>query len=162
MRRCALLHTSLAFRKCVKGTFHALHARTLSHATENVGKVRQAFLEAVGESEITTNQTEGHHGNMILVLEATVEDDASIRHFFDKLSTNDLETIIRTLPSRIDDGCNLFIRLDKQLAFAGKIQLGQNDDVISIRLRVRSFPAKPELASKKVQEYIEAILHERS
>ncbi len=143
-------------------TFQALHARTLCHATEDIDKVKQAFTSVVGDTEIRVSKTEGHHGNLIFVIEATLEKDNAIEAFFERFSDSDLDTIVQTLPSRIDDGCNLFIRIDKQTAFSGNIKMASNDDVISVRLRVRSYPAKPELAAKAVQNYVAHLLERRT
>lgn len=141
-------------------TFQALHARTLCHATEDIDKVKQAFTSAIGDTDINISKTEGHHGNLIVVIEATLEDDDAIDGFFERFSDSDLDTIVKTLPSRVDGGCNLFIRMDKQAALSGNIRMADNDDVISVRLRVRSYPARSELAAKAVQNYV-ALLFER-
>lgn len=143
-------------------TFQALHARTLCHATEDIDKVKQAFTSVVGDTEISVSKTDGHHGNLIFVIEATLEKDNAIDGFFEKLSDSDLDTIVQTLSSRIDDGCNLFIRIDKQTAFSGKIKMASNDDVISVRLRIRSYPARPELAAKAAQDYVALLLERRA
>jgi RNA-binding protein len=158
----AILHTRLALLAVVNGTFQALHARTLCHATEDIDKVKQAFASAIGDTDISISKTEGHHGNVILVLEAILEDDDAIGEFFERFSDGALSVIIQTLPSRIDDGCNLFIRIDKQSAFAGQIKMADNDDVISVRLRVRSYPARSELAAKAVRAYLALLLERRA
>jgi len=145
----------------VKGNFQALHARTLCHATENLEKVKKAFSTATGNAEMRLSRTEGHHGNLIVLIEATLEEEGPIKEFFERFGTVDLETMVQSLPTRIDEGCNLFIRIDKQSALQGVVRLGHNDDVISIRLHVRSFPAKCELASIKVREYIVELLEAR-
>jgi RNA binding exosome subunit len=145
----------------VKSPFLALHARAFCHASEDLDRVKLALSTAVGTETIKTSKTEGHHGNPIIVLEAVVEDDDGIRRFFERLGTDDLETIARTLTERIDDGCNLFIRIDKQSAVTGKIRLGKDDDVLSVRLRVRAYPAKFEVASRSVHDFIEGVLATR-
>jgi RNA binding exosome subunit len=158
----AILHTRLAFLAVVSRTFQALHARTLCHATEDVDKVKQAFTSAIGDTDIEISKTEGHHGNLILMIEAVLKDDEKIDEFFERFSDSDLDAIVQTLPSRVDDACNLFIRIDKQAAYAGNIKMATNEDVISVRLRVRSFPARSELAAKAVQEYVAILLEKRT
>jgi RNA binding exosome subunit len=88
----------------VSKTFQALHARTLCHATEDIDKVKQAFTSAIGDTDINISKTEGHHGNLIVVIEATLEDDDAIDGFFERFSDSDLDTIVKTLPSRVDGG----------------------------------------------------------
>jgi RNA binding exosome subunit len=135
-----------------------MHARALCHATEDIDRVKQALATAIGPADIQVSKTEGHHGNLIFILEALVEDNDSIRRFFERLRREDLKKILSSLSSRIDEKCNLYIRLDKQSSFLGVIKLGENDDVVSVRVRVRAFPAKVEVASRMVEEYIGQVL----
>lgn len=138
--------------------FAVLHARTFCHATEDLERVRSALENAVGKSEINISKTEGHHGNPIVILEAAVEGMDGIDRFFSKLSRIDVGELLSSLRSRIDDSCNLFVRIDKQAAFKDEIRLGRDDDVISVRVRVRSFPAKREAAYMIAKEYLEGVL----
>jgi RNA binding exosome subunit len=142
----------------VRKPFAVLHARTFCHATEDLERVRSALENAVGKSEINISKTEGHHGNPIVILEAAVEGMDGIDRFFSKLSRIDVGELLSSLSSRIDDSCNLFVRIDKQAAFKDEIRLGRDDDVISVRVRVRSFPAKREAAYMIAKEYLEGVL----
>ncbi len=139
----------------------ALHARTLCNATEEFDRVEAAMMTALGEVRITISKTEGHHGNPITVLEATVDDPKGIEAFFKRLSDSDIETVLRTLDRRVDEGCNLFLKLDKQAAFKGSPRLGPGDDVISIRMRIRVFPAKCDKAKSALSAYLAGLLDSR-
>jgi RNA binding exosome subunit len=150
-----MLHTWQTSIGLVKRPFAVLHARTFCHASEDLDKVMTALENTVGKSAIRISRTEGHHGNPISILETTVEDAEGIDTFFSKLDLEDVDEFLSSLSSRIDDSCNLFIRLDKQAAFKGETKLGRNDDVISVRVRVRSFPSKCEVAASAVREYLE-------
>lgn len=108
----------------------------------------------VGDAEPRESRTEGHHGNPIIVLEASVDDQEAIEDFFHRLEPALKADLVATLDRRIDDGCNLFIKLDKQTAFLGKIQMATNDDVVSVRLKVYAFPAKCAVAQRMVEEYL--------
>ena len=145
----------------MRGAFLALHARAFCHATENLDKVKLALTNIVGHTEIAVSKSEGYYGNPIAILESTVDDQEDILKFFKRLSTSDLDELSRSLISRIDDGCNLFIRIDKQSAYGGAVQLGRNDDIVSVRLRVRAFPAKCEVARNIADEFISSILADR-
>lgn len=145
----------------VSGTFSSVHARALSHATEDIEKVRMAMLNVFGDVGLEVSRTEGHHGNPISILEANFRDARTIDEFFRRLPDEDIEAIIETLGKRVDDGCNLFLKLDKQQAFSGSARLGSGDDVMSVRAKVRSYPAKCEVAQKAVREYLMALLESR-
>ena len=157
----ALLHSCPANIADVKGPFTAMHARVFCHATEDLDKVKHSLAETVGPADIRVSRMEGHHGNAIFVLEALVEDDDAIRRFFQRLRSDDLEAVMTSLSSRIDDKCNLHLRLDKQSSFKGILRLGENDDVVSVRVRVRAFPAKVEEAKRIAENYMKDILADR-
>ena len=142
----------------MKKPFAVLHARTFCHATEDFERVKSALENAVGKSETKISKTEGHHGNPIVIIETAVEGMDGIDMFFSKLSRTDVGELLSSLSSRIDDSCDLFVRIDKQAAFKDEIRLGRDDDVISVRIRVRSFPAKREAAYMIVREYLEGVL----
>ena len=146
----------------MKGIFAVLHARAICHATEDLDKVKSTLENTFGKTEIDVSQTEGHHGNPIIILEVVTRDIDVIDGFFSRLNDSDIDEILASLRSRMDDGCNLFIRIDKQAAFNGDIRLGRSDDVISVRIQVRTFPSKYEIASSAVREYFEDRRPERT
>jgi len=135
-----------------------LHARTICHATEDLERVKQALRNVVGEEEVRVSRTEGHHGNPIIVLEASVADPKAIDEFFHRVDERTVSSMIETLGCRIDDGCNLFLKIDKQAAFLGTVQMAQNDDVVSVRIKVNAFPARPEVAQGIVKEHLRFAL----
>ena len=146
----------------MKKTFSSLHARTLSHATEDLDKVKTAVLNTVGPAEIAVTRAEGHHGNPIDILEAIVEQEAGIVGFLNRLGRDDLDALRNTLSARVDDGCNLFVKIDKQSAFKGVVKLGSGDDVISVRIKIRAFPAKSKLAQQMIEEFISQMIQGRA
>lgn len=130
----------------------------LCHATEDLEKVVQALRNTIGDAEIQIARTEGHHGNPITIAEANVESAEGISSFFEKLPIDDLKLILDTLPTRVDEGCNLFLKIDKQAAYEERVRMRHDDDVISIRIKVIAFPAKSEKAQDKTRAYLENIL----
>jgi RNA binding exosome subunit len=145
----------------VKGPFSALHARVFCHATENLEKVRSALLNVVGDAPVKTTATEGHHGNRITILEAVLNDPESISLFFSRLEKGAIEEIARTLDDRTDNGCNIFIRLDKQSAYGGSFSLGAGDDVVSVRLKAKAFPSRPDVAIAATRSFLAEELARR-
>ncbi len=108
----------------VKRKFVDLHARTLCHATEDLEKVELAMTNALGPVELNLRSTEGHHGNPLTIIEAVIDGEREISEFFQRLREEDIEAIAGSLATRVDNGCNLFIRLDKQSAFLGDLKTG--------------------------------------
>ncbi len=138
----------------MKKTFIGLHARTYSHATEDLDKVKLAFTNAVGALDLKISRTVGHHGNPITVIEGKTKEARAISDFFGRLGDSDLNAILRTIDERTDEGCNLFLRLDKQAAYEGRVELTEGDDVVSIRLRVGAFPSRCEVAKDLVRAFV--------
>lgn len=138
----------------MKKLFIGLYARTFCHMTEDLAKVKEAMTNVLGDFELRISKTVGHHGNPITVIESTVDEINGISGFFAKVDDHDLSLVEDTLATRVDDGCNLFLKIDKQEAFLGKVKLGHGDDVISLRIRVAAFPATCEVAQNNIREYL--------
>lgn len=136
----------------MKSRFKGLYARAFCHATEDLDKVRLAVSNVIGSKTAELRNAEGVHGNPITIVEASLLDPDSIAGFLSRLGDSDLQGLLQTLEKRVDEGCNLFIKVDKQSAFKGQVRLGSGDDVISIRLRIEAFPAKCEVAQRHVRE----------
>jgi RNA binding exosome subunit len=150
----AYLHILHASIPRVKKLFVGLHARTFCHTTEDLVKVKQAVANVVGDAELRISKTVGHHGNPITIIESTVDETSGISEFFAKIDDHDLSVIEETLPSRVDDGCNIFLKIDKQEAFLGRVRIGHGDDVISLRIRVAAFPATCAVAQNNIREFL--------
>jgi len=132
-----------------------MHVRALCHATEKLESVKQTVLNVIGEAELQVSHTSGHHGNEILIVEARVEDAQRGLELFHKLSDSDKEMVLNTLEKRVDESCNLFLRVDKQAAFRGKMTLAQNDDAIAVRMKVTAYPAKKEIVVRMLRDMLE-------
>ena len=126
-----------------------IEARAHSRATEVIDRVQSAVLnlfpESVRESvQIVRETTEGHRQTLIVVLSAVLEDkeacETALSFIADTLSETDRWTIIRSLPLRLDDQCILFLRIDKQESFLGRIQLANDADVISVKIHLKQYP----------------------
>lgn len=156
------LHIRSLIAWLVNRIFSSLHARALSHATEDLDRVKTSVMNAIGDAEIRVTRVEGHHGNPIDVVEAVLDRENRIVEFFDRLGRDDLDTLRATLGARVDEGCNLFVKIDKQSAFKGDINLGAGDDVISVRIKVRAFPAKSDLAMDSVDKFLVSAMSKKS
>lgn len=129
--------------------FARVEARAYSRATEIVERVTAAVLNVFPEelrrrAVMSTVKTEGYNQIPIVVIAATLADkpscEAAADHILKALSANERETLFKTLEQRLDDRCVLFIRVDKQAAYLGRLQLAADPDVISIQVHVRQYP----------------------
>ncbi len=124
-------------------------ARAYSRATEVQERVQVALLSLYPESahenvRITVEMVEAHQQGRIVILSSVLEDKKECENAFSmmisRLSESDRSYIIRTLHLRLDEQCSLFLRIDKQASFLGKMQLATGPDVISVRVQLRQYP----------------------
>lgn len=136
----------------------SLSFRTFAHATEDEEKVERALKFASGAEEITKSRSEGYHGNPIMVMEAKITRSREIKGFLASLPADDVRRLLDTLERRVDDESMFFLRLDKQAAYEGHMALGENDDIISVRGKIKSYPQSRENALRTMRSILQDVL----
>lgn len=121
--------------------FHYIDLRAFCYETEDERRVERALRELLPDDHPLERATStGHYGDRIVVLSARVERADEIRSVLDRLrSSQDADRLQSELPDRIDEDCSLFVRLDKQSAYSGRVELGEG---IELRAKVEAYPAK--------------------
>ncbi len=118
--------------------------RFFAHATEDPNKITEAVQRVLPSdylSDITFRKRNlrGHYGNPITLFETRIRDKKIIKAFIDNLSVRlnelDKETLRREIDRHFEEG-SLYVRLDKQAALKGKLQLCTADP-IRVRLRLK-------------------------
>ena len=131
--------------------------RFCAHATEDLDKVMEAIhniLPSNQTEEVAFNKSvlEGHYGNPITCFETRIKDKETIRALVENLSTNlgslDKDELGREINRYFEKG-SIYIRLDKQAAFQGKIKLVTSDP---IRVRIRFRKSKIDDVAKICRE----------
>lgn len=140
----------------------SLSFRTFAHATEDEEKVAQALEFLSGTDEIEKSRNEGYHGNPIIVMESKISRSREMRDFFASLPTPIIQRLLETLDIRIDDESMFFLRLDKQAAYREIIELGVDDDIISIRGKIKSYPQSRDNALKMMESILQGELDRRT
>lgn len=135
----------------------SLHARTICHATEDCAKVELAHRTVVGDAAVSRSRTEGHFGNPIEVMESALEGESAVLDVLRRMSEEDLDDVASTLERRVDGSCHLFLRFDKQRAFAGELALSAGEDVVAARIKIQAFPAKQAGAIAVFRSVLEEI-----
>lgn len=142
----------------MRRTFASMHVRAICHATEDEQRVRQALVQVVGDAPLDVTEARGHHGNRIIILEAELKDPKTVEAFFGRFSDDDLDRLRESIDQRMDEGCNFFVRVDKQAAYGGTVKLAGNDDAILVRLRISTYPAKRETACEITRLFLDEQL----
>jgi len=134
--------------------FHYVDLRTFCYETEQVTRVERALRTFLPEEfEVTRTQSEGHHGDRIVVLSARVENADGVRYVLSRLAgLPEFERLLDELDDRVTDNTELFLRLDKQAAFGGRVRRG---DGITLRAKVEAYPATKEAAVENAREALD-------
>jgi len=137
--------------------FHYLDLRAFCYATEDEKRVERALGTFLPEEfPIDRTESEGHHGDRIVVLSARVENADGIRHVLDRVADlPEAERLIDELDERINDNNAFFVRLDKQAAFNGRAELGEG---LTLRGKVEAYPAKREKAVENASEALSDLV----
>ncbi|MFQ5920342.1 MAG: RNA-binding domain-containing protein [Thermoplasmata archaeon] len=136
--------------------FHRLDFRVHVHATEVEDRVRKALAFVSGVEDPTVKRAEGHHGNPISVLMASLRRSADIRAFWDRVRADgQIATVLAELEKRLDARGQLSLRFDKQEAYRRRMKLVRHDDVVSVKGKVAAYPARRERALEVARAYLQ-------
>lgn len=137
--------------------FHYVDLRAFCYVTEDEKRVADALRTFVPDDEVELEytETEGFHGDRILVVSVRLERADEMRYVLSALTELDgIDAVIDELDHRVDDDCTFFLTLDKQAAFRGDVVQG---DGITLRGKVEAYPAKKESAVENVAETLEQL-----
>lgn len=133
--------------------FLNVRLRAFCHATEDPSRVKGALEFLLPTGTVDEKETAGHHGNPIIVYEVKIEKKAEIRRFWDRIvSSVPKDTLLEDLENRIDRECILHVRLDKQKAYLGSIEMVRHEDVVSVTSKIESYPKKRRVAIQKAED----------
>jgi RNA binding exosome subunit len=141
--------------------FHYVDLRAFSYATEDDKRVEDALRTFLPEEfEVERQSVEGHNGDRIVTLSARVENADDVRHVLSELaSLPEIDRVLSELDDRVNDNCALFLRLDKQDAFGGRVALGEG---VTLRAKVEAYPAKRENAVENARDVLSELREERA
>jgi len=137
---------------------------THCHATEDIEKVKKAFLNVIprelhGSTKIDIEVLHGYYGNPITKLKSRFENDEAVqvlKHILSLLSKSDISYLLSSLELRYNKKSNkIYLRLDKQAAYLGRLALYEGDDAIVVEI---SFSVLKSLEA--VKEYINKLYME--
>ena len=133
--------------------FSSAEINILVHATENENKILRSLYDilSIPSEKFTSLVSDGHWGNKISVLTATIDGQVAkelILKIISLLNSIDRYHLSNFFDKYVDEKGNLYIRLDKQRICKGKISLSDSD---SIRIRFR--PIRRYKPSSNLQNY---------
>lgn len=133
--------------------FSAAEVDVVLHATEDHEKVLAAVEKALGvpAADFAGEQAEGHFGNRIVLMKASVaskDAGALAAKIMSSLNSPDRQELADHIREYSDDKGNLYLRLDKQRMCQGRVSLAESDAV-----RVRFRPVRRYRPSGNVEAY---------
>ncbi len=134
--------------------FHHVTLRSFAYATEDEKRVLDALQEIVpAETKFDRSVIEGHHGDSIVLLEATLDSSGEIAALLERLpGVPGFDRLRTDISERIDEDVNLFMRFDKQRAFQGELAFGEG---VHLQGKVEAYPANREAAIDSVTEALD-------
>jgi hypothetical protein len=124
-----------------------------SHATEEPTKVLKALFSLIPQNyrsrlEVKEEAVRGYFKNPIIIYRAKLtkrqEVDETLSYIAKDVVEEDKVHLGKEIDRRVDDSGKLFLRLDKQAAYAGTISVKQDDDAIKLVIRFSGYPARKE------------------
>ena len=136
---------------------HRITFRAFVAATEAEERVYKALSIFVPLDNIISTAANGHFGNDIKILEATLKKKDGLIFFRilrEQLPKGDLLRIRREISARTDDSCHFHLRLDKQAAYKGLVRLTDSKDAIDVTASIATYPANREEAMRIAGELL--------
>lgn len=119
--------------------------------------MREALSIFVPLDRISSLTAEGHFGNEIKILEASLrkkEGQAFFQILREHLSSDDQLRLRREIPERLEGDSHFHLRLDKQAAYKGLLRLTDSRDALDVCALIKTYPARRESALKILSELI--------
>ena len=126
-----------------------IEARAYARATEILERVETAVLNLFPELmrpliSMKISSAEGQSGDVISIVSSELEGKENCQTTFNfvlsKMKRESQRALRRSIDLRLDNDCVLFLRIDKQAAYLGEVELTDKSDVISVRFHFRDYP----------------------
>jgi len=138
----------------------AVEISAITHATEDPSRVEAAASLAIpkelaGAIKFSRSHALGHYGNPITVIRAKLTRrkhiDLYIRELASLLDEEQKRELGLTIRGQIDESGSMYVRLDKQAAYQGRVRFASRDPV-RIKIRFVGWPITVEDIVKSCRE----------
>jgi RNA binding exosome subunit len=131
--------------------------RAFVAATEDEGRVREALAVFVPLDRISATAAEGHFGNEIKILEASLrkkEGQAFFQILHEQLLPDDLQRLRLEIPDRLEGDSHFHLRMDKQAAYKGLLRLTDSRDALDVSALIKTYPSRRTEALRILSELL--------
>ena len=134
---------------------HNIRYRVFIYDNEDRDDVLQALLNILPEAEPEVEEAEGLLGENMLILSGTISKKRHTKEFLNNLLSidkNQLKKLYDDLDRKMDEKGNLFLRFSKEKALDEQWEILDGGDSIHLKVKIAAYPAKKEVALKKISE----------
>lgn len=143
------------------GKVVSIELSAIAHATESIEAVEKSIrnilpIEICDSIQFTRRYLKGHHNNPLTILNLNIrgkdETKLILENLFRLMDQTEKDKLILEFENFLDEKENLYIRLDKQEAFGGKVTFTSKDPV---RLKIKTEVWHP--TPQKVREIFQRL-----
>ena len=141
---------------------HNIKYRMFVYENEDEQELRTALNNIFPDVIPEVEEAEGLLEDEIIILSGVIDKKRYLKDFlnnlFDELGTDEIIKLYDDIDKKMDDQCNLFLRLSKEDAIDEDWHIIDNGDSIHLKIKVEAYPAKKEIAVKNMKEFIKEKL----
>lgn len=141
---------------------HNIKYRMFIYENEDEQELRTALNNIFPDVIPEVEEAEGLLEDEIIILSGVIDKKRYLKDFlnnlFEELGTDEIIKLYDDIERKMDDQCNLFLRLSKEDAIDEDWHIIDNGDSIHLKIKVEAYPAKKDIAVKNMKEFIKEKL----
>lgn len=141
----------------MQAPFHWLRIETFVYATENEELLAETFASLACTEEYRTDVSESEHGNTMRILQHICTHTKEQNAVMLRLGREIAQQIVDDAESMVDDDCIMYLRLDKQKAVLGEMEIAHHGDVFAITGKIASNPARHHIAVANIRDLLTSL-----
>ena len=126
------------------------------YENEDKEEILEALLNILPTAVPEAEEVEGLLEEKMLILTGTISKKRETREFLNTLiesiGEDQLIKLYNDLDRKMDESGNLFLRFSKEKAIDGEWEILDGGDSIHLKIKIAAYPAKKEVAIKKISE----------
>jgi len=135
---------------------HNIRYRVFIYDNEDKDEVLQALLNILPTAEPEVEEAEGLLEEKMLILTGTISKKRETKEFLntllEEIGQDQVKKLYNDLDRKMDEKGNLFLRLSKEKALDEEWEILDGGDSIHLKIKIAAYPAKKEVALKKISE----------
>ena len=135
---------------------HNIRYRVFIYENEDKDEILEALLNVLPTAEPEVEEAKGLLEEKMLILTGKIKKKRETKEFLntliDSIGKDQLIKLYNDLDRKMDEKGNLFLRLSKEKALDEEWEILDGGDSIHLKIKIAAYPAKKEVAIKKISE----------